>query len=233
MKKLSMLLAVAALVAGVSANAADVASTGAGVGVLNDTFDGACGALAMNSDGGYENGYAWQFGGTVAPYYGAFAECYATPNLKACSVVLDLTQIGYDVGQTLDAYAWADAGGAPGAVINVAVGADPGAIAFWPSLSRHVINLPDDSDCVDATWTGYWGNWPGAQSGWFIGADTNGFGGCPYSNIAPGIGYPTGWNNVSVVWGPTQALGIGGEFVSCEPSPTVEATWGQIKNLYK
>lgn len=233
MKKLSLLLAVAALAAGVSANAANVSSTGVGTGILNDAFDQGCGTLMFNSDGTYENGYAWQYGGCVAPDYGSFAEGYSTPNMQACSVVLDLTQIGNDVGQTLDAYAWADAGGVPGAVLNVSTGANPGPIAFWPSLSRHAFPLNVNGNCADTTWVGYWGNWPAAGSGWFVGADLDGFGGLPYTNIAPGIGYPTGWNNVSIVWGPTQALGAGGEFVACEPVPTIDGTWGQIKNLYK
>jgi hypothetical protein len=232
MKKLSLLLAVAGLVVGVSAHAANVASTGVGVGVLNDFTDGGCGTLAFNSDGTYENGYAWQYGGVVAPDYGSFAEMYSTPGLQACSVVLDLTQVGNQNGYTCDAYAWADAGGVPGAVLNVAVGANPGPIAFWPSISRHTVALNVNGQCADNTWTGYWGNWPGLFSGWYVAADLDGFGGFPYTNIAPGIGYPTGWNNVSIVWGPTQAIGCGVELVDCVV-PTEERTWGQIKNLYK
>ncbi|MEZ4648876.1 MAG: hypothetical protein R3E97_08830 [Candidatus Eisenbacteria bacterium] len=58
MKKLTLLLAAAALVAGVSANAANVASTGEGVGILNDSYDGSCGDLLFNADGTYENGFA-------------------------------------------------------------------------------------------------------------------------------------------------------------------------------
>lgn len=232
MKKLSMLLAVAALVVGVSANAANEStSTGLGNGVLQDNQDGGCGALVMNSDGSYENGYAWQYGGVVAPDYGAFAEGYATPNQKFCSVVMDLTQTGNAAGGVCDVYAWADAAGTPGAVLGVTVGFGPTGIAFWPSASRHVASI--DADCANTTWVGYWGNWPGQFTKWYVGADLDGFGGLPYTNIAPGIGYPTGWNNVSIVWGPTQAIGLGGELVDCEPSPTEETTWGQIKNLYK
>ena len=53
----------------------------------------------------------------------------------------------------------------------------------------------------------YWANFSNQMCGYFIAADTNGFGGCPMTNVAPGIGYPTGWNPVSVIWGPTQSLG--------------------------
>ena len=52
------------------------------------------------------------------------------------------------------------------------------------------------------------------------------------TNIAPGIGFPTGWNDVSVVWGPTVALGIGAEVLPCEPTPTKTTSWGAIKALY-
>jgi hypothetical protein len=233
MKKLSMLLAVAALVVGVSANAANNVDLGVNNNtVLNDNLDGSCGTLFLNADGTYENGYAWQYGGCVAPDYGSFAEGYATDNVKACSVVMDISQTGNAVGQTADLYAWEDAAGTPGAVLGVATGFNPGAVAFWPSLSRHAGDIDAACSSTGATWVGYWGNWPGALSAWFIGADLDGFGGLPYTNIAPGIGYPTGWNNVSIVWGPTQALGLGGEFIECGVVPTEERTWGQIKNLY-
>ncbi|MEZ4647654.1 MAG: hypothetical protein R3E97_02515 [Candidatus Eisenbacteria bacterium] len=233
MKKWSLLLAAAALVAGVSANAANVASTGEGVGILNDTFDVTCGTLLFNADGTYENGYAWQYGGIVAPQYGAFAEKYDSVGLMVCSIVMDLTQVGNDVGQTCDLYAWEDAGGLPGLVLGVATGYNPSTIAFWPSLSRHTGAITAECSSSSATWVGYWANWPNAVAGWYVGADQDGFGGYPYTNIAPGIGYPTGWNNVSIVWGPTQAIGLGAEFVTCPDVPIENKTWGQIKSLYQ
>lgn len=192
---------------------------------------GGCGTLSFNADGTYENGYTWQYGGVVAPNYGAFAECYAGTGL-VCSVVLDLTQIGNYSGQCADVYVWSDAGGSPGNVLCVRAGSSVPAIAYWPSVNRHTISL--DYCCIDgAFWAGYWGNWPGAAAGWFVGADLDGFGGCPYTNIAPGIGYPTGWNNVSIAWGPTQAIGIGIELTDCDVTPTQKSTWGGIKALFK
>jgi hypothetical protein len=230
MKKLSTLLAVAALVVGGSASAIDFAEVGTGQGVLVDPGDAQCGTLVFNADGSYENGYAWQYGGVVPPDFGAFAECYFFEN-EVCANVFDLSQVGGQAGQTMDSYVWDDAGGIPGAVNCVVVGADPGPVAFWPSVSRHTIPMP--LCCTgEAWWVGYWGNWPGLMTAWFIGADLDGFGGCPFTHIAPGIGFPTGWTNVSVVWGPTQALGIGCEVNPCEPTPTIETTWGAIKNLY-
>ena len=73
----------------------------------------------------------------------------------------------------------------------------------------------------------------GTGPGWWVGADLDGPGGFPYTNIAPGIGFPTGWQDVSVLWGPTQALGIGAEVLPCDPVPTVGTTWGRIKALLR
>ena len=48
---------------------------------------------------------------------------------------------------------------------------------------------------------------------------------------APGIGYPTGWNDPSVVWGPTQSLGLG--LVYVWNSPVESQSWGSIKSMFK
>lgn len=233
MKKLATLLAVAALVAGASANAADFASTGYSTDtvLILEGGDGGCGALVFNADGTYENGYAWRYGGIVPPDYGAFAEGYSATNPQLCSAVFDFSTTG-DLGAGMNIFVYNDAAGAPGPVVYTQA-ADPGAIAFWPSISRHTFALTGDVCTDDNFWVGYWGNWPGDVQSWFVAADLDGFGGLPYTNIAPGIGYPTGWNNVSIVWGPTQAIGCGAEIVECGgPSPVIESTWGQIKNLY-
>lgn len=195
------------------------------------TERGGCGTLSMNANGTYEGGYGWQYGGVVAPTYGAFAECYAGTG-AVCSVVLDLTQVGSYFGQCADIYVWSDAAGIPGNVLCLRTNVTPGAIAYWPTTSRHFFSL--DGCCVDGGfWAGYWGNWPGGSAAWFIGADLDGLGGCPYTNNAPGIGFPTGWTNVSLVWGPTQALGIGVELTDCGSVPTRKSTWGGIKALFK
>ncbi len=240
MKKLIVLLAVLAGVrfAG-DAHAADSAKVYNGTdpvetNLILPTDGGSCDVLSMNTDGSYENGYAWQYAGVVAPTYGAFAECYIATFYfeKVCALVFDLTQVGNQAGQQMDLYVWDDVGGVPGNVICGPVPVTPGSIAFWPSLSRHVFEVPDPCCVQGLLWVGYWGNWPGQLAPWYVGADLDGFGGCPLTNIAPGIGYPTGWTNTSQVWGPTQALGIGYEAVNCESVPVQRSTWGTIKNLY-
>ncbi len=137
------------------------------------------------------------------------------------------------LGQKADAYLWNSDGNNPTSVINVDYGMTVSTPAIWPSFTLADINTTDEVGPGNF-FVGYWGEWPGAIAGWFIGADLDGFGGMPRTNIAPGIGYPTGWNNVSIIWGPTQAIGLGA-YVMVSPPPPVPVenkTWGQIKNLY-
>ncbi len=231
MKKLSLLFALL-LMAG-AASAADFSSTGVGVGVLVPSADeNPCegSELFCNDDGGFENGYAWQYGGIVAPDYGSFAEGY-NANGTSCGVQLKLTQVGNFVGQSCDVYVWDSDGTNPNNVLSVATGVVVSAPAFWPSISPHDVDTPDVAVAGDF-FVGYWGNWPGALSAYYVAADLDGFGGLPRTNIAPGIGYPTGWNDPTVVWGTTQALGLCA-YVGVPPVPVENATWGEIKNLYK
>lgn len=191
-----------------------------------------CGTLLLNADGDYEAGLNWQYNGVQAPYYGAMAECYSGEG-EICSAILDLTRTQADLpSATLDAFIWDDNGGQPGSVRCVALDMDPGAVEFWPLASRHAIPLPDGC-CVESSWwVGYWPNWPGMTARWLTTADVTGTTHCPLTNIAPGIGYPTGWSNVSIVWGPHNALGIGAEMISCNPTPIRSSTWGAVKTLY-
>jgi hypothetical protein len=231
MKKLATLLAVVA-VAGfwASANALEYGDVGLGSGYIGSGPDRECtGVLFENYDGTFENGYCWQYDGIQAPYYGAFAECYFGGDGVSCGRYV-LTQVGNQIDQTMDCYVWNDGGGIPGDVACVVTGVDPGPVAFWPSLSIHDIELVC-CDHTEAFWVGCWGNWPGNPCAWFTGADLDGFGGCPYTNVAPGIGFPTGWQHVEVIWGPTQAMGIGC-WLDPNVSATETATWGSIKALF-
>ena len=228
MKKLAILFALLGVVAGAAGAVENHGSVGFGHGVILPSQDtNPCnGVLCINFDGSAENGYCWQYGGIVPPYYGAFAECCTGPT-TICGIELLLTGVGYPCGPA-DLYVWDDAGGMPGNVLSVTNGVNPCPVASWPSISTHDFAIANTN--VGAQyWVGYWSNFSAQPCGYFIAADTNGFGGCPFTNIAPGIGYPTGWNNVSSVWGPTQAIGIGSwQGVT----PAENTTWGQIKNLY-
>ncbi|MCC7143229.1 MAG: hypothetical protein IT349_14110 [Candidatus Eisenbacteria bacterium] len=56
--------------------------------------DPPCGELLLHTDGTFENGYTWQYGGVGAPYFGAFAECFEGSYL-ICNAVLELTGTGF------------------------------------------------------------------------------------------------------------------------------------------
>jgi hypothetical protein len=234
MKKLAMLLALVGVVA-FGANAADNVELGIGTGILVPSGDdNPCpgSTFLLNADGSYENGYAWRYGGIVPPYYGAFAEGY-TGGGNVCGVGFFLSTLsGMYFGQNMDVYVWDSDGVNPNNVLGMTAGIVPGTIAIWPNISQHDIDITDADAGTGDFFVGYWGNWPGGSNGWFVAADLDGFGGLPRTNIAPGIGYPTGWQDPSVVWGPTQSLGLGAYVGDVIPNPTVETTWGAIKNLY-
>jgi hypothetical protein len=187
----------------------------------------------MHADSSYETAYAWDEG-NYHPDYGAFAERYEG-HASIGAIVLDLTSTpGYNES-TLDAYVWGDEGGKPGDVLFAVYGISDIITGQWPAVARNVVALLQPP-CVEGTWwVGYWGDYVG---GWvipfFVGADLDGpGGGFPATKIAPGQGYPTGWQDVSVRWGPTAALGIGAEVDSCPPTPTQDTTWGEIKGLFR
>ena len=153
-------------------------------------------------------------------------------------MVLKLTSIGSPC-HPCDIYVWGDGGGFPGNVLSVMHDYDPCPVAVWPSISTHTACLCDLSpEVAGPFWVGYWANSRFGPCWYFVAADTNGFGGCPMTDIVPGIGYPTGWNNVSIIWGPTQSIGIGAYLggpyeCSCPPVPIRKSSWGGIKDLYR
>lgn len=191
-------------------------------GTATNGVDGALGAGGdpcsifeqekKNYDGSWENAYAWNGESEAPPDYGAFAEQYSDDR-PIGSVTFELTQAGEQAGQTMDVYLWDDGDGAPGLVRSMVPGVNPGTVATWPEVSEH--HVPLSCPVHPRTfWVGYWGAWPGQNQGWYVGADGNGPGGDPYTKIAPGQGFPEGWQNVSIVFGPTQALGIGVGFAT-------------------
>ena len=99
-------------------------------------------------------------------------------------------------------------------------------------MSQHRYALPPC--CVSGRWwVGYWADWYGGASYFYVGADLDGPSpGCPKTCITPGLGYPSGWQNVAVVCGPTVAIGIGAEVLPCGPVPVERTSWGKIKALY-
>jgi hypothetical protein len=196
------------------------------------------GELLFHGDGGaggYEDAYAWQYGGVQAPYYGAFADSFGI-DVEICALFFDFTRrSGYDHPDDVDAYVWEEAGGQPGNVLAVVHALVEG-VAAWPNFSRHFVELPENVSLP--VWVGYWGDWPDELASWYVCADTDPDGpnaGAPMTNIAPGIGYPTGWQSVDLVWPldrRTRALGLGAVIYG-GPVPVDGPTWASIKSLFR
>jgi hypothetical protein len=161
--------------------------------------------VLSHHDGTFENGYAWMYGGVTQDGAGSWAEAFSGTYLLG-DATFYLTDTGYYMGQSMDVYVWEDAGGEPGNVLFVLTGFVPGQPAFWPDVSAHV--APIGIPVSGVWWVGYWPNWPGQVLGWFQAADENGCGGVPRTNIAPGLGYPSGWQHPNVIFPNAKALGI-------------------------
>lgn len=192
--------------------------------------DGDCEVFCHHDDS-LEGGFCWQFGGAAPPDYGAWAECYEGA-VWIREIHLYFTQTGYYTGQTMDVYIWEDDGtGLPGAVAGAQLGVSPGPIDFWPTITR--VELDFSLEAPESHWIGFWGNWPDEVCAWYIMADQDGFPGCPATKIAPGIGYPTGWNDPNIIpaFYPITSMGIC-KCATEEPTPTAKATWGRIKSMY-
>lgn len=164
--------------------------------------------LEHNHDGSMENGYCWGFGGIVPPYYGAFAEAFDLgPTTLRCGAYW-FTQIGYYTGQPTDFYVWE--GGItdpPGGVLAVVPGVTGLDIPFWPECGRSDIEFDLE---VDGEFTvGSWADFSQEVCGYYVCADENGPEGHPWVNFAPGIGYPTGWHHVSMLFPDCVSMGIG------------------------
>jgi hypothetical protein len=193
--------------------------------------------LKRNDDESYENGYAWAYQGAAEPYFGAWAEGFSLDggNSGVCGLKLGLTQIGAQDGLLLDAYVWSSDDCGPSTVITVAIGINPGTIGMWPTITQHDIDI-NDSWVPHDYFVGWWGDWPGSRNGWYVAADENGFGGgLPRTNIAPGIGFPSGWQHPNVVstFAGCMDLAIAVYEGNAGPTPVKETTWGRIKNMFR
>jgi hypothetical protein len=188
------------------------------------------GELDCHWDGSVENGFCWQYAGVVPPDYGAFAECY--DNRFVCAAQFYFTRGGgyYYGSYTADVYVWnGNETEGPGNVICSLTGVDPGPVAYWPECSTHVFDL--NCQTGGDHFVGYWGNWPGEPCAWYLCADVDGFPGCGWTKIAPGIGYPTGWAPLDVVPLFIGTVGLCEWYIN-EPTSSQETTWGRIKGLY-
>jgi hypothetical protein len=190
------------------------------------------GTLIHNHDGSFESGYAWQYSGCAPPYYGAFGEGYDLgAGTIACGAYWLSTLPGFFPPTVADCYIWeGGVGSEPGDVLAVLPGVDMGPIGLWPYVTQHDVDM---NAAVDGAFTiGYWGPWPGESSPWyFCAADESGPRGDPWTRIAPGQGYPSGWQHPSVVWPDARSMGCGVYFE--QGTPVESETWGALKSLFR
>ena len=206
--------------------------------VMNNSYE-CCGWLTNESSEFYETAFAWQFDGCTAEGAGAFAQRLVLPRKGTiCCALFDFTMVRGEPSQPADVYVFADAeidgNPVPGEVLAITAGWYPGSIAWWPSLSRHNVDI--DGPCVEgAFWVGFAGTWYGAEADYFIGGDLHTGSGEAMTLVASGLDYPSGWQPISAVWEPVGSLGIAVEFDpdDCELSPVHQTSWGQIKRLYE
>lgn len=231
MKKFATMLAVLALVGMASADNYGVLGYSEDTVMDSDMGDTCVGTLIYNHDYSCENGYCWQLGGIVPPYYGCWGEAYDVGAVNVECGVYWLTQIGYYMGMPMDAYVWeGGVTGPPTGVLCVVPGITGLSIPFWPSCG---INEVEIGCCVPGEFTvGAWADFSLDICQWYTCADENGFGGNPWTNCAPGSGYPTGWNHPSVAFPACVSMCIGAT-ITDDPSPAESQTWGSIKALFE
>jgi len=223
MKKFATLLALLAVVGIASASDfTDVGYTTEPGIVYGSNTDDCTGTLVYSHDGSFENGLMYWYTGVATPYVGTFGMAYDCTGQNIQCAAFWLTDVGYYAGQTADVYLFEGGiSGPPGAVLQVMTGFDPGAPATWPSVSQHDADIPDYVATGEVT-IGHWGNWPGAAGGWYMGMDTNGFGGYHWVFTTAGWGQDAGYGE--------QAWGIGYYFGGTTPAES--KTWGAIKALF-
>lgn len=230
MENVGTLLAVLVLTA--SANASDFDSIGYSkeTTVIARNSAHCTGIYVQNCNATFENGYCWPPAGIVPPYYGASGESYDFGCVTVECIRLYLTQTGQYQGQPLDIYVW-DGGisSKPGAIQTVVPGVVPSNVPFWPTIGEN-----DFEVClsVQGDFTvGYCYTYV-CWYDCYIAVDEDGPSGHPWTNIAPGIGYPTGWQHPNVMWPGCVSLGIG-FYMWTGFSPVNDGTWGAIKALFE
>jgi hypothetical protein len=194
--------------------------------VVPPVEDDCTGTLTAHHGGSFENAYCWQLSGCVPPYGGAFGEGFEGPAYLECAAIW-AAQIGAYTGQPFDIYVWqGGVTGTPGVVLYTAPGATLSNVGMWPAVGQSNIALGYYASESEFT-LGFWADNRVQQCPWYVASDTNGPAGHPWTDIVPGIGFPSGWRSPAVVggWGPVTSLGIG--YYTLETAVTPRPADGQ------
>ncbi|MBD3236881.1 MAG: hypothetical protein GF330_09265 [Candidatus Eisenbacteria bacterium] len=189
-------------------------------------------------DGTFENAYCWDILVLEEPYYGGFAEGFGGP-AEVAGMRIYLTSMEGTASDDVDLYVWTAGIPGPGAVVAV-VPAVVESIPVWPDVVAYDFDI--SADVGNRFYVGIWDDpeQGGCPWSWFIAADQNGPLGSPWTCIGPDWGYPTGWQDPSIVWGSTNSMGLGvyvrgaagiGDHPGDRPAPHAP-TWGQIKTVF-
>jgi len=193
--------------------------------------DECTGSHVYNHDGSLENAYCWEGAGSAPPYHGAWGEAYDLGEVTVECGVYWFTAAPGAGTPWIDIYIW-DGGlhGPPGNVLYLAAGVPVQNVPYWPAIGACDLEI---DCCVNGDFTiGYWDDRSQTVCELFCAADENGSGGHPWTYIAPGIGYPSGWQHPNVVHPNCVSMGIG-VTVASTPSPAESETWGAIKSMFR
>jgi hypothetical protein len=186
------------------------------------------GEIFVHHDGSFETGYSWAGWFLPAPY-GSFGEGYDLgPGVINCAAYW-LTAMPPWGGLSADLYVWE--GGVtrePAEVIALITGVYLSNTPYWPSVAENDYRMDVR---VQGEFTVGYRDRQDLDASIFTAADSDGPSGHPWTYVPPDQGWPSGWQDPSVVWEPTSSLGIGVYFTR-DATPAPATTWGAVKALF-
>lgn len=164
--------------------------------------------LVANADGSWESGLRWGPEGVEGPEFGAFAERMpVTGAITAVEVTLGRLDHSGPTSFLLEVFVWADAEGLPGPVVALASFDFVGELPVLPLAD--VLSVPIEAPILRTPWAG--ARITSNADGDLVAVAADLDGGAfvaPMTNIAPGLGFPVGWQPVGTVFEPARSLGI-------------------------
>jgi hypothetical protein len=138
----------------------------------------------------------------------------------------------------VDVYVWEDGiSEEPGTVLALVTGVHLWIIPSWPGVARNDVEIG-----VDVQGEFSIGCWQVLYEDLYFAADHDEPGGNPWTCIAPGLGWPSGWQDPAIVWEDIRSMGMGVFFEPRDPSGVDDfpegweepgSSWGRIKALFR
>jgi hypothetical protein len=186
-------------------------------------------------DGTYEDVAYWQYPAVMVPDYGALAEGFPGISGYVCGIRLELRR-AYNMSGNgfIDPYVWEFDPGTenPGAVLSVIPILPVNDVPAYPATLTLDVQMPESYAGSNGFFVGYWPRSALNGSDFSLGVDYD-LTGCPRTKWAPGLGYPTGWGTWDI-GGYTMYKSLALDaFVTANPTPVRETSWGAVKKLYR